>query len=155
MEKLRGVEGYEVLESTTPNKTQILQAFNSEGSVVAFHIIALNSLSNIEKFLINRNAPIHIYPLYVSSLDSYMPKNGVGLALWIQSEETFYRKQKYPYLRLIQDRSFDRKTKEFTHWTERKLPLVLEELNSQGINTEILWQGDMGEETQSWLILFE
>ena len=142
---------YEIKEVQDSLTQQTLLLVDSKGKVIAKHEIYSLSNNYARKESSTHHSDFFYSPplhFYTGRIDSYLNEQGIGLALWQYGERYFYYNCEKPYYRMIRDISK-------THWTERHMPELLEDLALNSIPVKTIWEEVNQEGQYMCLLLFE
>lgn len=141
------IQGYRI-EKEVLSDGQKLRVIDDKGHTVADHTI----IPENEKDIAFRNSMISCpqledtpYTVYVGAIHSHI--QGIGMSLWKYGELEFFLSQSRPYYRFIDDMSED-------GWTQRRIPELLEYLESQNVPIKCIWEGKFLGERSAWIFLF-
>lgn len=142
--------GYQIEKETQNIDGQIIRILNENGNTLADHSIlplTANQRVVLSKSIGSIELDISPFKLYESAVRSFKEGIGIGTELWKYAELEFFLSSKDPYLRFVHDITDNR-------WTERKIPEVLQHLQSHGVPFKCLWQGNFLGERPAWIFLF-
>lgn len=144
------IQGYRIEKQDIFSDGRILRVIDDSGNTIADHIIIPESKKEIAFLNSVISCPQlndHSYTLYVGAIHSYKPNIGIGTSLWKYGELEFFLSQSKPYYRFIDDMSEN-------GWTQRRIPELLEYLESQNVPIKCIWEGKFLEERPAWIFLF-
>lgn len=146
----KSIQGYRIEEQDIFSDGRILRVVDEEGNTIADHTIVPESKKEIA-FLNSRILCPQLedtpYTVYVGAIHSFKTNMGIGTSLWKYGELEFFRSQSRPYYRFIDDMSEN-------GWTQRRIPELLEYLESQNVPIKCIWEGKFLGERSAWIFLF-
>ncbi len=144
------IQGYRIEKQDFFSDGQLLRLKDENGNTIADHIIIPQSKKEAAFLNSGISCPQlndTPYTVYAGAIHSYKPNIGIGTSLWKYGELSFFQSKSEPYLRFIHDMSDN-------GWTERKIPEVLEYLESKGVPIRCAWEGKFLGERTAWIFLF-
>ncbi len=143
------ISEYNVEEVDDHIAIQSLQLLDEDYNIVATHkVYTINSFC-INNEMEGSNPPLKDlgpYPKYMSIIESYIHRRGIGLEFWKYGETVLHSRSSKPYYRLVQDITPN-------GWSRRHLPEFIEYLEKQNINVEIVSEKDVEDNDYLCLLL--
>lgn len=139
------LDNYNLVEESFKDSSRMLRAYNEQNKVVGQYLISPVKNTPVRDIFNPELIDSIGDTIYEGRVDSKKNGIGLGLELWKLGELKFQRERETT-IRLITDISR-------TGWTEKKLPLVLEYLERNGVEADLIKSTEY-QNIKYWLFLF-